>query len=198
MNNRIRSTKICAAIAAGAVLLGGAGASDIASASAPAQAVEVSAASDETEAMVIKNLMTFYKPALKGQFPDFHAFTIGRTTHQDVVDAIGEPPQQRVDADGWDVYHAEMGHPGYALNYKLNKLREMRYFGTNVERQTNIGGITLHMLYKYWSSPDSGAIIKNGKLMQRKITYVRGDYKMEFIFNNLQGYNLDHINLTAN
>ena len=36
-----------------------------------------------------------------------------------------------------------MGHPGYAFGYDSNHIiSEIRYFGTNVERQTNLGSIT--------------------------------------------------------
>ena len=69
----------------------------------------------------------------------------------------------------------------------------MRYFGTNVERQTNIGGITKRMLIRTWGSPSSSIVIRNGSLVQQKITYGRGSYKLAFIFNS--STNLDHINL---
>lgn len=69
----------------------------------------------------------------------------------------------------------------------------MRYFGTNVERGTNIGGITMNMLRKNWYAPESTTTIKNGKVKQTKITYLRGQYKLEFIFNS--STDLDHINL---
>lgn len=142
----------------------------------------------------LKTLMSFYKPALKGQFPGaVSGLTVGKSTKQDVIKAIGKPYEAAKDADGFDVYTADMGNPGYAFNYKLNKIREMRYFGTNVERQTNIGGITMKMLKQNWGAPTATSTLKAGKTTQTKLTYVRGAYKLEFIFNSATA--LDHINL---
>ena len=83
-------------------------------------------------------MQSFYKPATKGQFPDFNGFTVGVTTKDNVILAMGRAPEPGTDSDAFDVYHAEMGHPGYAISYKLNRIREMRYLGTNVERQSNM------------------------------------------------------------
>ncbi|MFF2017299.1 YjgB family protein [Paenibacillus sp. NPDC058177] len=153
----------------------------------------VPAASSASE-QALKTLNSFYKPALKGQFPgSVSGLAVGKSTRQDVYKLIGKPEQKAPDADAFEVYHAEMGHPGYAIAYKLDKIREIRYLGTNVERQTNIGGITMSMLKKNWFAPTSTTTIKNGKLKQTKLTYVRGDYKLEFIFNS--STDLDHINL---
>ncbi|MDR0269907.1 MAG: YjgB family protein [Paenibacillus sp.] len=58
-----------------------------------------------------------------------------------------------------------MGNPGYAITYQSDKIREIK------------------------------TTIKNGKTMQTKLTYIRGNYKVEFIFNS--STNLDHINLLA-
>lgn len=148
--------------------------------------------SDSQQAL--NTLNSFYKPALNGHFPGVvSSFTVGKTTKEEVIKAIGKAPMPAKDADGFDVYGAEMGTPGYAFNYKLDKIREMRYFGTNVERQTNIGGITIAMVKKNWFAPNSVTTIKTGKLSQTKLTYIRGAYKLEFIFNS--STELDHINL---
>ncbi|WP_206098916.1 YjgB family protein [Paenibacillus nanensis] len=148
------------------------------------------------EAKALETLNSFFEPALKGQFPGaVSGLTLGVSTRQDVQEVLGEPPSPGEDAEAFDVYHAEMGNPGYAVSYKLNRLREIRYFGTNVERQTNIGGITLQMLEQNWGKPDKSSIIKNGKLEQNKVVYIRGDYALSFIFND--DTDLDHINLTA-
>lgn len=142
----------------------------------------------------LKTLNSFYKPALKGQFPgSVSGLIVGESTRKDVLDLLGEPYEKGDNAESFITYHAEMGHPGYAFSFKLNKIREMRYFGTNVERGTNIGGITMNMLRKNWYAPDSTTTIKNGKVKQTKITYLRGEYKLEFIFNS--STELDHINL---
>ncbi|MCK9859565.1 YjgB family protein [Paenibacillus sp. ATY16] len=159
-----------------------------------AAAAQSTAAVDD-HAKAYETLMSFYKPALNGQFPNFHGFTIGSTTHQSVIKAIGEAESPAKDSDGFDVYHAEMGHPGYAISYKLGKIKEMRYFGTNVERQTNLGGITVKMLVQHWGTPNESVLIKSGKTVQKKITYVRGKYQLEFIFDGTSGTGLNHINL---
>jgi len=144
----------------------------------------------------LKTLNSFYKPALKGQFPGaVSGLTVGKSTKQQVFQKIGEPALPGKTADAFDLYGANMGNPGYAFSYKQNKIREMRYFGTNVERQTNIGGITIKMLKQHWYAPSSTSTFKNGKTTQTKLTYIRGNYKLEFIFNS--STDLDHINLTA-
>ncbi|WP_235439819.1 YjgB family protein [Paenibacillus sp. DMB20] len=151
---------------------------------------------DYASKLALKTLNSFYKPALKGQFPGaVSGLTIGRSTKQDVIQKIGQPEMPGKDADDFDLYGANMGNPGYAFHYKLGKIREMRYFGTNVERQTNIGGITMNMLKRNWFKPSSTTTFKNGKTTQTKLTYIRGDYKLEFIFNS--STELDHINLAA-
>ncbi|WP_411268166.1 DUF4309 domain-containing protein [Paenibacillus sp. PL91] len=74
-------------------------------------------------------------------------------------------------------------------------MREMRYFGTNVERQTNLGRISVRMLVQHWGAPNESVLIKSGKTVQKKITYVRGKYQLEFIFDGTSGMSLNHINL---
>ncbi|MGE7824352.1 YjgB family protein [Paenibacillus sp. NPDC093718] len=159
-----------------------------------AEAATAANAGDYAAKQALKTLNSFYKPALKGQFPGaVSGLTIGKNTKQDVYKAIGEPSVPGKHADAFDVYGANMGNPGYAFSYKLNKIREIRYFGTNVERQTNIGGITMKMLKQNWFAPDATTTFKTGKIKQTKLTYNRGDYKLEFIFNS--STELDHINL---
>lgn len=159
-----------------------------------AEAARAANTGDYAAKQALKTLNSFYKPALKGQFPGaVSGLTIGKSTKQDVYKAIGEPSVPGKHADAFDVYGANMGNPGYAFSYKLNKIREMRYFGTNVERQTNIGGITMKMLKQNWFAPDATTTFKTGKIKQTKLTYNRGEYKLEFIFNS--STELDHINL---
>ncbi|MCJ8014238.1 YjgB family protein [Paenibacillus sp. KQZ6P-2] len=161
-----------------------------------AEAAAAASTNNYATEQAIKTLNSFYKPALKGQFPgSVSGLTVGKSTKQNVIKAIGEPTVPGKNANDFDLYGAEMGHPGYAFSYKQNKIHEIRYFGTNVERQTNIGGITMKMLKQNWFAPNSTTTFKNGKTTQTKLTYIRGDYKLEFIFNS--STNLDHINLLA-
>ncbi|REE67599.1 uncharacterized protein DUF4309 [Paenibacillus taihuensis] len=158
------------------------------------EAAKIRKLSAEDAASALKTLNSFYKPALNGRFPGaVNGLKIGVSTRQNVLALIGQPDKTRTNADGFDQYNANMGHPGYAIAYKLNKAREIRYFGTNVERDTNIGGITKRMLLGKWGKPSKSNVIRNGSLVQQKITYNRGTYKLAFIFNS--STNLDHINL---
>ena len=146
----------------------------------------------------VKTLNSFYKPALKGQFPGaVSGLTVGESTKRDVIQQIGEPSKPGKYPTSFDLYSANMGNPGYAFSYKSkyysNKIQEIRYFGTNVESQTNIGGITMKMVKQNWYAPSSVSKFNNGGITQTKLTYNRGDYKIEFIFNS--STDLDHINL---
>ncbi|MCQ4085272.1 YjgB family protein [Saccharibacillus sp. JS10] len=158
-----------------------------------ASAAQTPTASDT--AMAQKKLNTFYKPALKGEFPGNPAgFVVGKTTRTEVIEKFGSPDVTRSSVNGYDSYTADMGNPGYAMAYTPSGvLKEIRYFGTNVERQTNIGGMTIAMVKKNWYAPTSTSTIKNGNTTQTKLTYKRGNYKIEFIFNN--SLDLSHINL---
>ncbi|GIO31071.1 hypothetical protein J2TS6_22120 [Paenibacillus albilobatus] len=181
---------------AGAACFGALGSSHALFPIPQAHAASKTTAGDYAAENALKTLNSFYKPALKGQFPGaVSGLTIGKSTKQNVIQKIGEPTVPGKSSGAFDVYGADMGNPGYAFSYQQNKIREMRYFGTNVERQTNIGGITISMLKQNWYAPNAVSTFKNGKKTQTKLTYIRGDYKLEFIFNSSK--DLDHINLTA-
>ena len=141
--------------------------------------------------MAKDKLNEFYKPALSGRFPGYVSdFQVGLTTKSEVYDRLDQPAKVE---GGFDFYTATMGQPGYALSYRSGVLQEIRYFGTNVERQTNIGGMTIQMLWQQWYAPKSSVYIGKGQSRQIKVTYLRGAYKLEFIFNTPT--DLDHINL---
>ncbi|WP_172197445.1 YjgB family protein [Saccharibacillus qingshengii] len=189
--NRARQA-LLALSAAGVIAIGSLGAATqlpLPSASA-AQAPTAS-----YSAMALKQLNTFYKPALKGEFPGNAAgFVVGETKRSEVIEKFGSPDVSRTSASGFDSYSANMGNPGYAMSYNAaGVLKEIRYFGTNVERQTNIGGMTVAMVKKAWYTPASTTTIKTGNSIQTKLTYKRGAYHVEFIFNN--SLDLSHINL---
>ncbi|WP_054954820.1 YjgB family protein [Paenibacillus dakarensis] len=195
MKKIINSKKILLATAMAAVVgLGSIGAEQ---AILPGHQVNAAPASvsDKDVPTPLKALRSFYKPALKGQFPGaVSGLTVGKSTRQDVIQKLGKPSQPRKTTSSFDVYGAHMGNPGYAISYnKSNKIQEMRYYGTNVERHTNIGGITMRLVKQNWYAPNSVSNFKNGKKTQTKLTYNRGEYKIEFIFNS--STDLDHINL---
>lgn len=144
-------------------------------------------------------LNTFYKPALQGHFPAANGtsvdkFVVGKTTRSAVIQAYGKPTTPRSSASGFDTYHAEMGTPGYAMSYNSsNVLKEIRYLGTQVERKQTIGSITMSVLKQNWYAPASTSTITTGGHKQTKLTYNRGGYKLEFVYNSPT--DLDHINL---
>ncbi len=195
MNTSIRVRKTLLALsAASLVAVGSLGAA----AQLPlptASAAQTSTATASDSAMALKNLNEFYKPALKGMFPgNASEFVVGKTTRAEVIKRFGAPSVSRTSASGFDSYTADMGSPGYSMSYDSSGvLKEIRYFGTNVERQTNIGGITLSMLWKNWFKPTSSTAIKSGNAKQIKVVYKRGEYNLEFIFDTPT--ELSHINL---
>ncbi|MFC5404196.1 hypothetical protein ACFPOF_15740, partial [Cohnella soli] len=86
-------------------------------ASASPAVVQTKAQSAQEHAL--ETIMSFYKPALLGQFPGaVKGLTVGKSTRSDVDKLIGKADAPGKDADAIDVYHAEMGHPGYAISYK--------------------------------------------------------------------------------
>ncbi|MEC0329105.1 YjgB family protein [Paenibacillus macerans] len=190
---RIKKATV-AIMAVGALTLSAAGiTNELLPAKAAAASASASSATSDYYKQALQTLNRFYKPALQGQFPGLEGLTLAKSTHEDVIKAIGEPEMPAKASNAFDFYHAEMGHPGYAISYKGNKIQEMRYFGTNVEREANIGGITVKMLVQQWGAPHSSTVFKTGSIEQKKIVYIRGAYQLEFIFNS--STNLDHINL---
>ena len=66
-----------------------------------AEAAQAANSGDYAAKQALKTLNSFYKPALKGQFPGaVSGLTIGKSTKQDVYKAIGEPsvPGKHADA----------------------------------------------------------------------------------------------------
>ncbi len=180
------ATALASIVAAGMIGVGGA--------FVPQAVASASSDAAYQHKLVLETLNSFYKPALRGKFPgDVNSFTIGKTKRSDVLNRFGSADIPRPSVKGYDTYTANMGHPGYAMHYTNNVLDQIRYFGTNVERQTNIGGITMKLLREQWYAPSSVSEIKGFKFKQTKVTYIRGHYKLEFIFNT--STDLDHINL---
>ncbi|OWR29941.1 hypothetical protein CDO73_12745 [Saccharibacillus sp. O23] len=156
-----------------------------------------SSAAQQNGAELLKEL---YKPALKGHFPQANGnpvdkLVVGDTTRASAMKIYGKPSTPRTSASGYDTYKAEMGTPGYALSYdKSDVLKEIRYLGTQVERKQTIGSITMSVLQKNWYAPSSATTITSSGKKQTKLTYNRGNYKLEFVYNSPN--DLDHINLS--
>ncbi|SFJ58475.1 protein of unknown function [Paenibacillus sp. UNC496MF] len=201
MKNKLSAKNITAAcLISGAAILGIVGITNsLTPAYASTQATISTAAPSKAPQTVNSFLNSFYKPALKGQFPEdigklTKGFTIGKTTRQEVIKIFGQGIQVGTGANAFDVYEGSMGQPGLSFSYKSDKLQEMRYFGTGMERQHNLGGITPNILMKQWGVPNSATTIKAGKTAQKKLVYIRGNYQLEFIFDN--NTDLSHVNLT--
>lgn len=125
-------------------------------------------------------LNSIYELAHKGQMPYYaKGLKIGVQTKKDVRHQLGNPYPE-TGQSGFDLYHAEMGNPGFAFHYDAKgKIDEIRYFGTNVEKETNIGGMTPALLKKQLGSADSVSTIPQTK--EKKYVYRTGDYELEFI-----------------
>ena len=152
------------------------------------------ATSQETSSQTaVKNINEIYNAAVQGEVPRLTAdLKIGKSLRQDVRDQFGPPPEGS--SNNFDYYHAEMGHPGYAFGYDQNNvINEIRYFGTNVERQTNLGSITQANLKKELGQPNFTGKVKGDGTTQTEYTYHAGAYDLEFIFDDSK--TLNHVNL---
>lgn len=113
---------------------------------------------------------------------------IGKTNKDDIEELIGEPEKQ----DEYDHYQGSMGNASYDLAYDENGvLKEARYFGTNVERQTNLGGITADDLIEQLGKPvEVHPITATGETNYR---YHFDDFELQFIIG--EDGKTDHVNL---
>ncbi|WJY28105.1 DUF4309 domain-containing protein [Sporosarcina trichiuri] len=144
---------------------------------------------DEQKQMAIDTLNDLVADGKKGKvYALTDTFCVGKTTQTDVYNEIGQPERQ----DTFDRYTGSMGRASYDLRYDKNGvLVEARYLGTNVERQTNLGGITSEDLVKQLGQPDEERSLPKTK--QVNYTYDLGSYKMQFILNDKD--TTDHVNL---
>ncbi|MFC5603470.1 DUF4309 domain-containing protein [Sporosarcina koreensis] len=113
---------------------------------------------------------------------------IGKTTRKEVIEMIGEPEEK----DTFDHYHGSMGNASYDLAYnEKGILKEARYFGTNVERQTNLGGITTKDLIENIGEPDQKREMNSTN--ETNYIYQVGDFELQFIMQ--EDGTTDHVNL---
>ncbi|GKV55358.1 hypothetical protein NCCP2222_13050 [Sporosarcina sp. NCCP-2222] len=145
---------------------------------------------DEQKQMALDMLNGLAERAEEGKVyqPD-QGFIIGKTTRKDVYNAIGEPEEKN---QGYEHYHGSMGNPSVAFKYNGDGvLQEARYFGTNVERQTNLGGITEEDLTAQLGRPDD--IRKIEATGEKNIRYHVGEFELQFIIGD--NGKPDHVNL---
>ena len=145
---------------------------------------------DEQKEMAIDTLKEIVKDAESGIVYRFSTgFKIGESTRKEVYAAISEPEETLGE---FDFYHGSMGQASYQIAYdKNNVMKEARYFGTNVERQTNLGGITREDLLEYIGEPASEREIPDTG--ETNIVYFVGDYELQFIL--AKDGTTDHVNL---
>ncbi|WHY71584.1 YjgB family protein [Fictibacillus enclensis] len=152
-------------------------------------------ASDQSTAKkdAADKLTTIYYSAYEGHFPNnaFDFYT-GKTTKADVHEKWGPPSTPISKNSDFEIYHAEMGNPGYDFSYdKDNVIKEIRNFGTNVERDHSIGGITVKMLGDEIGSADHIRHLPNTG--ETSYIYETGDFELEFIIG--KDGKADHVNL---
>lgn len=181
----------------GAVALGltisGAGISSVSAADSNANVPASSVSgihSSITNQEAAGTLNNIYDHAFIGEMPgEDHAFRINESTKEDIHEKLGNP--QEVDGQ-FDLYHWEMGNPGYGFAYNEdNTVSEIRYFGTGVERQQNLGGITPAVLSEQIGKADTILAVPDTNEMD--YVYKTGDYELHFVVGSDQ--TVDHVNL---
>ncbi|WP_406621704.1 YjgB family protein [Bacillus atrophaeus] len=191
LTKKTMATAVTATVLTGSVL--GLG---MVSFSAPAQAASQSAAASETtHPRAAEILNELYNTAFKGEMPqDIEGLKLNKSTQSDVYNKIGEPEKKADAGDPFDLYSSNMGNPGYGFSYnKDNTISQIRYFGTGVERQQNLGGITPAVLSKQIGSADQ--ILTVPHTHEIDYVYFTGDYELHFVIGSDQ--TADHVNLKA-
>ncbi|WP_158541025.1 DUF4309 domain-containing protein [Sporosarcina sp. BI001-red] len=143
----------------------------------------------EQKQMAIDTLNGLVSDGKKGKVYHLNdKFFVGKTMQTDVFNTIGKPELQ----DTYDRYTGSMGQASYDLRYnEKGLLVEARYLGTNVERQTNLGGITSKDLVEQLGNPDEKRTLKETK--QTSFIYELGNYEIQFVMNEKDI--ADHVNL---
>lgn len=146
--------------------------------------------SDEQKQMAIDTLNGIVEDAEKGVVYRFSSgFIVGESTRDEVYAEISEPEEQ---VGEFDYYHGSMGQASYQIKYDENDvMEEARYFGTNVERQTNLGGIARADLIEQIGEPAEEREIPDTG--ETNIIYYMGNYELQFIIGE-EG-STDHVNL---
>ncbi|MDM5214309.1 YjgB family protein [Peribacillus sp. NJ4] len=168
-----------------------------AGASFSTESIEAASTMDSTSGIPKEHALTtlheIYNKAFSGEMPYIvKGLTISENTKKEVYDTFGSPPEPGNTDETFDYYHAEMGHPGFAFAYNDDKtILQIRYFGTNVERDHNLGSITPKVLGKQLGSADEIRHISSTN--EINYIYKTGNYELQFIVGEDQ--TVDHINL---
>ncbi|MEN1969502.1 YjgB family protein [Lentibacillus sp. N15] len=144
-----------------------------------------------------ENVNSIYDHAYSGEMPsEVHGLKINKSTKEDVHQKLGDP--QEVDGQ-FDLYHWEMGNSGYGFAYNEdNTIKEIRDFGTGVERQNNLGGVTPAVLNEQFGKADAILAVPNTDEMD--YVYKTGDYELHFVIGDnpiMEGHKqtVNHVNL---
>ena len=141
----------------------------------------------------LTTLHEIHNKAFSGEMPyTAKGLKINENTQKEVYETFGSPPGPGNTDETFDYYHAEMGHPGFAFAYNADKtISQIRYFGTNVERDHNLGSITPKVLGNQLGSADEIRHISSTN--EINYIYKTGNYELQFIVGENQ--TVDHINL---
>ncbi|MEC0544735.1 YjgB family protein [Bacillus inaquosorum] len=147
---------------------------------------------NQSAAELVKNL---YSTAYTGEMPQqAQGLTVNKSTKGDVHAALGEPERPVGGDNRFDLYHWNMGHPGYGFSYhKDMTISEIRYFGTGVERQLNLGGVTPEVLQN--EIGPANRVLTVPFTDEIDYVYDTGRYELHFVIGTDQ--TADHVNLKA-
>ncbi|MBT2613987.1 MULTISPECIES: YjgB family protein [unclassified Bacillus (in: firmicutes)] len=159
--------------------------------------VEAASTMDSASAIAKEDALTtlheIYNKAFSGEMPyTAMGLKINENTQKEVYETFGSPPEPGNTDETFDYYHAEMGQPGFAFAYNDDKtISQIRYFGTNVERDHNLGSITPKVLGNQLGSADEIRHISSTN--EINYIYKTGNYELQCIVGKNQ--TVDQINL---
>ncbi|CAN2253142.1 YjgB family protein [Bacillus vallismortis] len=156
------------------------------------QAATLSEDTNQSADELVKDL---YNTAYKGEMPkQAQGLVINKSTKGDVHAALGEPERPIAGDNRFELYRWNMGQPGYGFSYHQDMtISEIRYFGTGVERQQNVGGVTPEVLRNELGRANRVLTVP----FTDEIDYVydTGQYELHFVMGTDQA--ADHVNLKA-
>ncbi|WP_188455744.1 YjgB family protein [Virgibacillus oceani] len=145
----------------------------------------------------VDTLTNLYDHAFSGEMPgNIQGLKINDSTKKAVHQKLGSPHEVN---NQFDLYGWNMGNPGYGFAYNNdNTISEIRNFGTGVERQTNLGGITPDLLANELGHADK--VLDVPMTDETDYVYRTGDYELHFIVGDnpiIEGYDktVNHVNL---
>ncbi|GGH77811.1 hypothetical protein JOD43_001436 [Pullulanibacillus pueri] len=154
-----------------------------------------SVTSSQKNTKAITTLNQLYNQAFSGEMPKLvHGLKVDTSTIDDVHHQIGLPEEPAQPDDPFEKYHGSMGQASYAFAYgATGRIAEIRYFGTQIERQQNLGGITPAVLSQQIGSADH--ILSVPETNETDYVYQTGNYELHFVVGEDQ--TVDHVNLKA-